>query len=243
MELLKKAGETYGSLKSFRFKGATVIASQSPMTQTRIEEPFEGDFVAPYKIRVEMKSPVLGVVLVSDGQTLWVYIPASYTYSRFALQQFTKPSPGEGGENPQEVLSALAGGAGLAVDVFQIYLQHGAKSAKILREEPVQLADEKVECYVVEAQYSDSTANGGAILSTRNYWIDKDRNLVLRESYTLHEGPGSFAGAADTQVSLNYTRADINIPIPDEVFTFVPPPGTKEGDSSKFEITAPTQPH
>ncbi len=68
VDLLNKVKGTYSSLKSFRFEGDTVMESQGVGVQTKMDFPFEGDFAAPNKMRIEMKSPLMPILLVSDGR-------------------------------------------------------------------------------------------------------------------------------------------------------------------------------
>jgi len=100
-DVLQKARETYSSLKSFQYKGTTLITSEGPMTHFQTEMSFEGKFVAPFKMRMEFKSDFMDLVMVSDGQTLWVFNAATNTYRMIALGQGANLSRGMAGQTPR----------------------------------------------------------------------------------------------------------------------------------------------
>lgn len=215
-ELLKKVRETYASLRSFQFEGMTVTESQGAGMQSKLEFPFEGDFAEPYKMRVELKSPLMPVLIVSDGQTTWFYMSSTKTYRKMDLETGDWPSAFEGS----------SAGAGVPYDMLQLTIADQVKGAKVVREEALQLEGENTPCFVVEAEYARSKEEAEALPVVKTYWIDKRRHVVLRESVRYHQkAGGSFPAALDILSTSTLSKVRLNEPVPDELFQFTPPEG------------------
>ncbi len=86
------------------------------------------------------------------------------------------------------------------------------EGAKFLREEAIELAGTKVDCYVVAVP-----VQGSASLYT--WWVDKQRHRILRED--------------DSVSSAVFTTIKLNEPLPDELFTFTPPPGARKLETNR----------
>ncbi len=242
MDLLKKVRETYGSLKSFQFEGVSTTESRSTGMQIKTEFPFEGDFVAPTKIRIETKNPRMGVLVVSDGDTAWVYLPSIRTYSKLDVGGLLKSAPGgQSGEVP-DVFRGFSAAAGVPFDMFQLDLAHGVKEAKILGEEDVELGGKKVACYVVQAEYALSKEEAQVLPPFKSYWIDKARYVVLRESFQYHVKSAKFAAPAELKHTSTLTKVRLNEPVPDNLFVFTPPEGARQGRPPQIQPHAPDSP-
>jgi hypothetical protein len=81
-----------------------------------------------------------------------------------------------------------------------------AASASMLRVETIQLAGAPVECYVVEAREKQTR---------QIVWIDTTRFRILR--LETSEGQASLR--------LTFDQVILNEPVPDDLFSFVPPDG------------------
>ena len=79
--------------------------------------------------------------------------------------------------------------------------------SKFLREEAVEYAGAKVDCYVLTA----AQRRGGV---TYTWWVDKQNFRILRE-----DSPGS---------SVMFKSVKLDEPLPDSLFKFVPPPGARK---------------
>jgi outer membrane lipoprotein-sorting protein len=81
------------------------------------------------------------------------------------------------------------------------------KPAQLLRQEQLEIGNTRVDCLVVRvAQYT--------------WWIDRNRFVVLRDD---QEARDSRIGGSSTL----WTTVKLNEPIPDDLFTFTPPPGAQ----------------
>lgn len=243
LDLLKKVRETYCSLKSFQFEGITVSESQGPGTQTRTEFPFEGAFVAPYKMRIETKNAFGGILFVSDGRTLWTYVPTSKTYSRIDYAKLKASTSAEGdAETGLANFSGFWGAAGVPFDVVQWGIAQNVMRTNMVHEEVVELAGNRLQCYVVEAEYGPPAEDADAFPFTKTYWIDKVRLVVLRE---IHEGrlsPKLFGRPMSIKYTTVLKKVSLNATLPDDLFVFVPPEGVKEGEPNQIGLQVPVSP-
>jgi outer membrane lipoprotein-sorting protein len=82
-----------------------------------------------------------------------------------------------------------------------------AGGAKLLRQEEIEFAGAKIDCYVISV-----SVNGGGVLIT--WWIEKKRSRIVREET-----------AASRAV---FTTIKLGESLPDDLFKFEPPPGAKK---------------
>jgi peroxiredoxin/outer membrane lipoprotein-sorting protein len=153
----------------------------------------------------------------SDGTTTWAYLPELKQYRRRAGRGATQST-----EPPADRASYLVG---LATGIVTQYeeLPERVESPKVLRKESLVLGDQTVECWVVEA---DSGFPAEGQKTSRTYWIDPARFLVLKEiQFTRFEADG---GPLETRITTTFKQAKIEQAFPQSWFTFDPPPGTKE---------------
>jgi hypothetical protein len=89
------------------------------------------------------------------------------------------------------------------------------KTARLLREEAIEVDGIATPCFVIEVHRSRPPG-------TTTWWIDKNRFVVLQDDQ---------AGGLDAAVGGSRTvwiTAKVNEPAPDGLFTFSPPPGSRQ---------------
>ncbi len=162
-------------------------------------------FKSPNKYRVEGSFPGLtgddsafnDVVTVCDGSTIWFDLRKSNQYASIPLSEATPGASGDLGDLRPE-----------AVDQFAMMRYRRAadliEGAKLIKEEEITVTGTKVDCYVVTVP-----VEGSKLAYT--WWIDKQHYRILRED-----------NAASSAV---FTTIKLNEPLPDNLFTFKPPPG------------------
>ena len=167
--------------------------------------PFNIEFVRGGKGRAEFLAGNTTITLmVFDGTDLWTYHQLGNQYTRTPASAWTfqgEIATIEFGRQPANILAASYQG-----------------------EEPIEFHGRPVNCYVVLAKYRrgpDSLMAGEAM---RRVWIAKDSELILRDYW---EGGGM--GTANRTVTTNYTDIETDVPLPDDLFVFQPPPGSKMG--------------
>lgn len=220
LAVLKKAGETYRSLKSCHFEGMIVVEMKSEGMQTRFEAPIVFAVSKPDKMRVEIKNPMLGQATVSDGQTTWRYAPMLRQYTKKAVAATVTPDTDSSGFSPL--------GFGIPVDfaVADEHIAEDVKEARLLREEPVIVEGSSIDCYVIEALL-DSPAKA-AVSGSRTFWIDKARHIVLRTIFSIKLEDSPFGGSMEVTATKTLAIAKLNEPLPDSLFIFTPPEKAKE---------------
>jgi outer membrane lipoprotein-sorting protein len=236
MAILEKTRNTYHSLKSIWVEGITVTDLRGASLQSRTEQHFEAAFVAPAKLHVETKHSVTDVLFVSDGQTGVLYSPLTKTYTKVDVAVFRKPQA-DSSEEEHNSVKGFAGATGMVFDLFQSAILAGVKDAKIMNDEDLEFEGQKVRCWVIRAEYTYSNSSESVPL-VRTYWIDKTRNIVLRERFERRPesiGPDSNLGDLVESAS-TVTRLSLNEPVPDGLFVFEPPEGAKEAGPSQPSI-------
>ena len=222
MALLERVADTYHSARSFQIEGTSVVESENAGMHGTMDFPFKADFVAPAKMRIENQNSVMGVLIVSDGRTIWVYMPSAKTYSEIEIATMLESAPKN--QDNREALAGAAGASGLLFDVFQLSIRQPMERAAIIREEQLQQADAKIACYVVRAEYRRSANEAKILPKVKTYWIDKDRYVVVRESWE------SRVESTTTKTTTTLTRVRLNQPVRDEIFKFTPPEGARQGE-------------
>jgi outer membrane lipoprotein-sorting protein/peroxiredoxin len=195
-EILKKVEETYKNLRSYDF--VEVMAGDSAPADSGLSMHNDRSIrVARAPGRKSRFEQVGGLVEISDGEHTWQYAQQTNTYT-------------------------MRAGASDGIHIISINTRD-IKSARVLREEPVNLQSAPSPCYVVEVSYQPpSNARPGTEAQSTTYWVDKDRYLVLKTSMTT--GRGSFANIFTETI----TKVVINQPLPDSLFQFTPPPGATQ---------------
>lgn len=190
------------------------------------------------KFRLESKG-VMGMTLVFDGSTMWMYMPAANSYSKIPLHS-----------------GAEAGGGmfGLGANGLQEYknVTARAKESKILRSEKLRVNDSDADCWVFSLEYEPMGSEAsvaaqaagvpvGDFAQSKTLWVDKTRYLV----YQVDAASKMTMPNANTPTNVKQTRKvesiTVNEPVSPDVFTFTPPAGAKEMGESKFNVKTSQQ--
>jgi peroxiredoxin len=101
-----------------------------------------------------------------------------------------------------------------------------ARQAHFLRMEAVEVGGRRADCQVVEIEYA---SGGAAILpeSHRTLWIDRARNLVLKE-IACSKTRTAFGNFTETKRTVNFTAVDLSGPFSDSIFAFTPQKGARK---------------
>ncbi len=205
--ILKKVSELYKGAAQYEMMAEIIGPKSDPQTADKPGRAIFA-FKPPNRYRIEGAPPGIwsvapelsgGVVIVHDGSAVWFYfLKANQYFSVPAAALMPDARGGWGGLRPE------------AVDDFTMSPYRGAdavEEAKYLRDETIDYAGAKVDCYVV----SVSLRKGGPIYT---WWVDKKSSRILREDH-----PG---------VSMVFTSIKLNESLPDDLFKFVPPAGAQE---------------
>ncbi|HEY2933977.1 MAG TPA: redoxin domain-containing protein [Acidobacteriota bacterium] len=219
-ELLQKVSDVYKRLDHYHFEALTVVEVKSDALNQRMEMPMVLAASKPGKSRIEMKNPMFGLTLVSDGKTTWTYVPR--------LGQFTKKAAAQ----VKAAQGAVAASPGLVNDTpltQYAKIPERLKSARTLRQETLELGGQKIDTVVVEAEI-DRPQSGPSVveISPSTLWIDKSRFVVLREQNSIKMKNPFGSGMMETAQTTTFSVTKIGAPLPESLFTFNPPPEAKE---------------
>ncbi len=231
MELLRKVEKTYRSAKSFQAEGNIASDMSGQGMHSTVEIPMVLTIVPPDRMRMENKGAPMSMLMIFNGQTIWMYMPQLNKYAKFDLGKFAgddKGLPGYGGLGRQ-----------------YLHVAERATAAKILREEAIRVDGRSVDCYVLEVEYEppaklpDNVPFAKSMptnvqFSPKTMWIDKARSVVVRES---SESKVTFPNSntpMSTKQTITFAKIRLDEPVPEELFTFTPPAGATEMDLSQF---------
>jgi outer membrane lipoprotein-sorting protein len=165
-----RVGETYQKLQTYQFVAqkttelASVGTAQSPTggrawSNFHKSETSEIGLAAtsPGKFRLDVTDEKGGLVLVSDGQTRWTYVPKRKQYTE---EPATTTEP--------DVLRSYRA---LLVDRFRGISQY-ASNAVLEKDSQLKVGADKVACYVLKIPMQHGSYE---------LWVDKDRYNCLEE--------------------------------------------------------------
>jgi outer membrane lipoprotein-sorting protein len=206
-EILKKVGQTYAAAKQYE------LVSKGHERKDAAGMHMLFAFQAPDRYRMEGKFPGLSgddaafddTVIICDGSTVWFYLPKTNQYGSFPVSKLTPDAQGDLGDLRPE-----------AMDQFVMMRYRRATDfiagARFLPEQAIDLAGRKVDCYVLAIPEEGETP-------AATWWIDKQRHRIVREDHSA----SSFV----------FTTIKFNEPLPDDLFTFKPPPGARELETNR----------
>jgi outer membrane lipoprotein-sorting protein len=146
-----------------------------------------------------------GPLYLFDGSYRWAYNPERNEYTKSAGVPAVAPDLSE-----------------FELAAFRV------KSARVLRQESLELAAGPVVCQVVEAIADRGSATQE--YSPITYWIELARTLILKMDYTItFKSP-----ASSTRVTEYFTKASVGQSVDDGLFRFTPLDGAVEVDRLNF---------
>jgi len=226
--ILNTVAAVYRTARSCYLEANVTAEVKSSGFEGKMHSSFVWAVVPPARIRMEVKSMMMEVVIVSDGPNFWQYMPQSKQYTKKHSEAATITSRGIDSRDyisaKDEYARMMAVAVGVRIPNFED-IANGLKEARILSEEALEFNGSSVDCYVIETVH-DSSAAAKDPPFRQTYWIDKTRFVVLRETHTsMRVGPDPDMAPGFTTT---FTTVKINEPITDDLFVFVPPSGATE---------------
>ena len=217
-DILKKAAETYQSLKSYQFEAQIVTESVSESSESRSRSIRISAAILPDRRRLETKGGQFTSLRVYDGHTVWDFRAGANQFARQNQAAFKPP-----------MMNTLSD----PVDGYKALEK--AEGGRLLREESIEAAGGARPCWVIEVP-SKFRASGPVLdRSPITYWVDKSTNLVLKESQSTKIKMPMMDTPQTSTATTTYTVARTNEVLPDELFRFQPP----EGAAEVAEFTTP----
>jgi outer membrane lipoprotein-sorting protein len=207
LQLIKKVAANYAALRNTSYDFELVEAREYPGTRMNRTEHRQRILGSRGKYREETLPS--GPLYLFDGEYRWSYNPER--------EEYTKVKAGNG-SNPAD-LAEFEGTA------------YRAKTARLLRQETLQLDSGPVVCQVIEVEKESS--EGQVKYLPKTYWIDASRNLVMRLSYKyVVTNPERLP--VENAVTVSFNKATVGGPVDDSLLRFTPPDGAVQVDHLFF---------
>jgi thiol-disulfide isomerase/thioredoxin len=171
----------------------------------------------------EGRSESGSTVTVGDGKTVWTYRldEHRYTVKSKEVDESTRPkiiAMNEfalmNAERLRKTLSSLA---------------TSLKSADRLPDATLIVNGHKVSCHVVHIQSSDEKRVSSGYSFDKTIWVDTKNGTIVR--MIEHAHTFLFSGGAripiENEITTNFASTDLNGPIRDSLFSFIPPSDAK----------------
>ena len=214
-EILRQVGEAYRKLDHYLLEGTIRVDVRGGRAMSQ-EAPFFVAVDGKGRMRDEVASTTVGGMIVSDGRHTVMYNVTLGQYVRRAgaadsvLKAFNNKGVGN---------TLIARYAGVAT---------GATDAKRLPDETVSLDQGKRDCLVLEVTYPPPNPRPQVQEMPRVFWIDKQTHLVVRQRTLVKADMPQMGGKVEQEENVTFRRALIDPPLPDSLWVFRPPPGSRE---------------
>ncbi len=211
-QILGKVGETYRELRDYQIEAVqheltSVVGQGAAMSGAR----FTLAIAAPDKVRLNFKNSRMNLLIVSDAQTTWWYLPEKKTYTRVSAAA-TLPLVGEGADTRRDWVARVE-----EILVGRYTGLTMLSSGGVLKQEDhLKVGGKKILCYVVELDQGDTT---------HKLWIDAERFLVLR--HEEHSKSLKNGVLTEQETRTDVKQAQVGTPS-ESLFTFAPPADARQ---------------
>jgi outer membrane lipoprotein-sorting protein len=220
--IIKKIAERNRALEGYRVEGGIELyraAGQGNMstgTKFLIEAADKTT-----KLHIEYQNPSFSIVLITDGSTIWTYMPHDKAYTK--VQASAIADTGDQGEDGSQNDNIAMSVYSMAVRRYASLDKNPSRS-ELAGEEIIKTADGRVRCWILQTNVSGHM---------EKLWVDQQRYLVLRAESTFDQ-----EGIA-THMKISIKRFDVEPPAP-TAFTFVPDKHAKLVDELNVPGSNPT---
>lgn len=210
-ELRQKAADFNRSADSYSMEVQMTVQTDGPVKNS-MEMPMSMKWSKPDKLRVESKSPVGTMTIVSDGKASFIYMTGSNQYIKR-----------EASFSPEMVMQM----SGLNTNPTSNLKE---KTQKVVRDESLVIDGRSVPCSVVETEYSGTTeVNGMKVKPGKTVsWLAKTNGMMLRMQSSSVVEASVFPTPLQTSIRMDVTKMTLGEKFPDSDFSFTPPTGAKE---------------
>ncbi len=216
-ELLKQSTAAMQEYNSYQLESVVAIDMRGGPMNEKLEMPSSIAVKRPGKMRVESKSSAGAITIVSDGEHTWFYLSAAKKYVKRDAVESPDAAVINAGLLPRNLPD----------------LNGSIKSVRLKGEDSIDIGGVKTTCWVVETIF-DKIMLPEQGVSVRDgvqlTWIGKDKPLTLQSSFAATINLPGVAEPVEMTQSTHTTKVRLNVNLPDSMFVFTPPAGTKETD-------------
>jgi outer membrane lipoprotein-sorting protein len=217
-EVLRRVTEAYTNVKQFQLAGKAKIVTTAVSDGAITDQSTHELLIAlqePDRVRVEMtpgNPDEDAIYVISDGRDGWAYSPRRNEYMKVKPGRVPGTPLGDSDVTEDAIVPYAIQVAHQGLEPFKFPPQ---LQTSIVGEETLTVKGTAYRCIVVSIEGRPFPK------STAKLWIDKARNVVLREDSRTP------AGNVTESISTVYSTVRLNAHLPDELFKFTPPPGAK----------------
>ena len=207
--ICRKVSETYKNLRTYQFTAQFTTAYTMHATSLSAETFFALAMVKPDKVRLNKKDRDKELIIVSNGESTFRYLPRTKEYTKESVatledeEQSEQPSRGE--------IDPLTEAQNKLVNRYAGLIRYGPV-AVLAKEDRLKVDRDKVDCYVLEIRLPQGL---------QELWVDKQRFLVLRHVETAKKVENGLPVAV--KATLTFKQADIAAVPENNLFVFTPP--------------------
>ncbi len=223
LELLNQVAQRYSDAKSYYLESVEERASTTEYAHYWQKTILTAAETPGNRFHFEGHSGSGSAMKVSDGKTVWTYRADEHRYTAKpqSIGVSTQPTISGMSENAMWSAKNLRSSLGTLAKSF--------KSAERLPDANLIVNGHEVACNVVRVQNSDQRRVTPEYTFERTIWIDKAHQTFLKT--IEHSHTYMISGAAripiEDEITTTYTTTELNGPVPDGLFAFVPPSDAK----------------
>ena len=220
IKILQEVEKRYASLESYEFQAdiRTIVSANARQREFTVPIYYAAEL--PAKRRLEVQREDYSTLLVSDGSRTWTYIPEINKY------QLTNAGYMDYGDGAAKQRATPGGDAASMVD--QLTSQFATITDKlvesrIIGEEKVTVGATEYDTWKLKNTYQSDIEIAGSEMSPTTFWVDKERFLVLKQSFVFTMNSPDVEGPVTMNQITEMNKAVVNQPVDSILFTFTPP--------------------
>lgn len=224
LELLTRVARKYADAKSYYVESVEERSSTGQYSHEWQKTVLTAAESPGGRYYYEGQSSTGSTLRVGNGQTVWTYRMNEHRYT-------VKPQAAKGSSKSNMI--AMSESAMLQAEALRKELSALGKSLKSADRLPdviLKVDGHKVVCKVVRFQSSDQKRQSPRYLFDKTIWIDKNHETILNiveHAHTYMMVPGGADLPLQEETTTTFTNTDLDGPVRDDLFKFVPPPDAK----------------
>ena len=217
-EILERVAQRYANASSYHIRATNEYVTWNKFQRNWEKKIWDAAEGPGNKFRYEGESGYGHGIRVSDGKEVWNFHVEESAYTKTSS---SRSDVAPHGLRPLiEIAVSEASGlrSGLA-SMGKMY-----KSATRLPDAEIEIDGKHISCYLVQLKSSDERRKRADELAESTLWIDKVKDIVVKESRTASAGgPIHF----ESENTTTYLLTELDSAPPDSLFSFNPPAEAK----------------
>ncbi len=225
LDLLARVAKKYADASSYYLESVEERSSTGEYSRTWEKTLLKAAESPGGRYYYEGRSNTGSSVRVGNGQNVWTYRLNEHRYT-------VKPQAAESSGKPKIMpMSEMAMSEGEHLRKRLGGLAKSLKSADRLPDATLEVDGREVACNVIRFQSSDEKRQSPHYVFDKTIWIDKKHETILKiveHAHTYMMVPGGADVPLQEEIATTFTNTDLDGPVRDDLFKFVPPPDAKQ---------------